>query len=82
MSICWPFHASGGTFARPYLFLSSYIITRKDYQKIKDRDDLKGKKISGARSVFNNNAYTGAAKVHPFFKGVPQVALCNFYTFG
>jgi ABC-type amino acid transport substrate-binding protein len=32
------------SFPRPYLFLSSYIVTRKDFQKIKHRDNLKGKK--------------------------------------
>ncbi|MBT5425421.1 MAG: transporter substrate-binding domain-containing protein [Bacteroidetes bacterium] len=39
-------------FPRPYLFLSSYIITRKDYQEIKHRDDLKGKRISGAKGTW------------------------------
>ena len=43
------------SFPRPYLFLSSYIITRKDYQEIRHRDDLKGKSVSGAKGTWQIN---------------------------
>lgn len=40
------------SFPRPYLSLSSYIVTRKEYTKIKHRDDLKGKKLVGAKGTW------------------------------
>jgi len=43
------------SFPSPYLSLSSYIITRKDYQEIKHRDDLKGKSVSGAKGTWQIN---------------------------
>jgi len=60
------------SFPRPYLFLSSYIITRKDYQKIKDRDDLKGKKISGAK---------GTWQIDDVLNSYPSVSMHYFDTY-
>jgi len=54
------------SFPRPYLFLSSYIITRKDYREIKHRDDLKGKKLSGAK---------GTWQVHDVLENYPSVTM-------